>query len=128
MKVLLDTQAFLWLSVDSAFLSKKSKKVFLEEKNDLYLSLASVWEMSIKTSIGKLKVPGSVEAFVLTQLHENSILQLPIHFRHVARVEDLPFCHRDPFDRLLISQALEEKMAILSNDAVFDKYAVDRIW
>lgn len=128
MKVLLDTQAFLWLSINSPLLSKKSKQIFIDEDNDLYLSLASVWEMASKSSIGKLKLRQPIEKFILNQLQENCINQLEIEFRHVTRVENLPFHHRDPFDRLLISQAMEEKMSILSSDAAFDAYSIKRIW
>ena len=128
MKILLDTQAFLWFSINSPHLTQKAKKIFLDEKNELYLSLASVWEMSIKASLGKLVIQGSIENFVITQMQENGINQLPIHFRHVTRVEELPFHHRDSFDRLLISQVLEEKLAILSSDRSFDAYDVNRLW
>lgn len=128
MKVLLDTQAFLWLSIDSSMLSKKAKDIFLNNKNDFYLSIASVWEMAIKASLGKLIIPGGVKNFVLHQLQENSIEQLPIHFRHALRVENLPFHHRDPFDRLIISQSLEEKIPVLSCDKIFDQYDVKRLW
>ena len=128
MRILLDTQAFLWLSIDSPLLSKKAKKLFLDEHNDCYLSLASIWEMAIKVSIGKLKLKQNVEKFVLNQIQENGIQQLDIDFRHVVKVASLPFHHRDPFDRLIISQAIEEKMSVLSIDAAFDSYPVKRLW
>lgn len=128
MKILIDTQAFLWLSMDAPELSKKAKKIFLDEKNELYFSLASIWEISIKTSIGKLSFEKSFENIILQQLQENSIQQLPITFRHVTKVVNIPFHHRDPFDRLLISQAIEDKLSILSSDTLFDKYDVHRLW
>ncbi len=128
MRVLLDTQAFLWLGTDSPMLSKKAKKIFLDTQNDLYLSLASIWEMAIKSSLGKLTFHKSLETFILDKLQENNIQQLGIDFRHVTRVSQLPFHHRDPFDRLLASQALEEKMPILSADVAFDAYDVERLW
>lgn len=128
MKILLDTQAFLWLSLDSPELSKKAKKVFLDEKNEFYFSLASVWEISIKVSIKKLKFEKSFEKIILQQFQENGINQLGINFRHLIKTAKLPFHHRDPFDRLLIAQALEEKLHIMSTDSVFDKYGIKRIW
>lgn len=128
MEILLDTQVFLWLCIDSSSLSSKAKKLFLAKENDFYLSIASIWEMAIKVSIGKLKLPQSVNGFVLNQLQQNSISILNIEFRHVASIENFPFHHRDPFDRLLISQALEEKIPILSSDTIFDSYQVKRLW
>lgn len=128
MKILLDTQAFLWLSLDSPQLSKKAKKTFLDEKNEFYLSLASIWEISIKVSIGKLKFKKSFEKIILQQFQQNSINQMGISFRHAIKVTTLPFHHRDPFDRLLAAQSLEEKLHIMSSDSIFDDYGVDRIW
>src|SRR5690242_17948840 len=104
MKILIDTHAFLWLINDSAELSKHAKKIYLDAKNDFYLSIASIWEMAIKISIGKLKLSQSIDQFIPNQLQENKISQLDIHFRHLVRVANLPFYHRDPFDRLIISQ------------------------
>jgi PIN domain nuclease of toxin-antitoxin system len=128
MKILLDTQAFLWLALDAPELTKKAKKIFLDSKNEFYISLASIWEISIKTSIGKLGFEKSFEKIILQQLQENSIQQLVINFRHIIKVARLPFHHRDPFDRLLAAQAIEEKLTILSSDTVFDKYGIKRIW
>ncbi|TAK73243.1 MAG: type II toxin-antitoxin system VapC family toxin [Gammaproteobacteria bacterium] len=128
MKILLDTHAFLWLIADAPELSKKAKKIFLDEENDLFLSLASIWEMAIKLSLGKLKLKPPIEKFIPKQLQENSILQLEINFRHVVGVASLPFHHRDPFDRLIISQAIQENLPILSNDVAFDAYDIQRLW
>lgn len=128
MKILLDTQAFLWIISDAPELSKKAKKIFLDQENDLFLSLASIWEMAIKSSIGKLKLKQPIEKFFPTQLQENSILQLDISFRHVVGVTSLPFHHRDPFDRLIISQAIQENLPILSSDEAFDAYNIQRLW
>lgn len=128
MKLLLDTQAFLWITQDSPQLTASAKKFFLDSKNACYLSLASSWEMAIKISIQKLRLKQGLHTFIPQQLQVNHIQELPITFRHVVRVAKLPFYHRDPFDRLLVSQALEEDMSILSIDAVFDSYGVKRIW
>lgn len=128
MRILADTQAFLWLAMDDPQLTKKAKRIFLDEENDFYFSLASIWEIAIKHSLGKLKLKQPLEKFILNQMQENSIEQLNIHFRHVTKVNSLPFHHRDPFDRLIIAQAQEEDLSILSCDKIFDKYGVDRIW
>jgi PIN domain nuclease of toxin-antitoxin system len=128
MKILLDTQAFLWIVADAPELSKKAKKIFLDQENDLFLSLASIWEMAIKLSLGKLKLKQPIEKFLPAQLQENSILQLDISFRHVVGVASLPFHHRDPFDRLIISQAIQENLLILSSDVTFDAYNIQRLW
>lgn len=128
MKILLDTHAFLWLIADAPELSKKAKKIFLDQDNDLFLSLASIWEMTIKLSLNKLQLKQPIEKFIPSQLQENSILQLEISFRHVVGVANLPFHHRDPFDRLIISQAIQDNLPIISNDITFDAYNIQRIW
>lgn len=128
MKIILDTQAFLWLSSGNNQLSSIAKKTFLNEKNTFFLSIASIWEMSIKSSLGKLKLQPSLERFILNELQENSIEQMGIHFQHVIKVRSLPFHHRDPFDRLLIAQALVEDIPILSSDKIFEKYGIKRVW
>jgi PIN domain nuclease of toxin-antitoxin system len=128
MKILLDTQAFLWIISDAPELSKEAKKIFLDQENDLFLSLVSIWEMAIKSSLGKLKLKQPIDKFLPAQLQENSILQLDISFRHVVGVTSLLFHHRDPFDRLIISQAILENLPILSCDEVFDAYNIQRLW
>lgn len=128
MNVLLDTQAFLWIISDAPELSSKAKRLAIDGNNLLYLSLASVWELAIKVSLGKLTLAEPLESFLPAELQANNIRQLEISFRHAARVVNLPFHHRDPFDRLLISQAQAEDFPILSSDRVFDRYDVRRLW
>lgn len=128
MRILLDTHAFLWWVWDAPELSTKVRKIIANPENECLLSLASSWEIAIKVSLGKLTLTGSVERFIPEQLSVNGFRQLGVEFRHVARVATLPFHHRDPFDRLLLAQALEEKLTIISADAVFQEYAVNRIW
>lgn len=128
MRLLLDTQAFLWAIFDQPRLSTKARKLFQDSGNELLLSLASIWEIAIKVSIGKLALKESFEQFIPAELQINQITRLTIDFRHIARVAVLPFHHRDPFDRLIAAQALEEKLPILSADAIFDRYAVKRLW
>lgn len=128
MRILLDTHTFLWAGISPEKLSKTASDLFLDSRHDLYLSIASIWEMAIKCSLGKLIFHKPIEAYILDALQENAIQLLNIDFRHVMRVSSLPFHHRDPFDRLLISQALEEKIAMLSCDNVFDAYGIARLW
>jgi PIN domain nuclease of toxin-antitoxin system len=128
MRLLLDTHAFLWWVNDAPELSPKARKAIADPGNECLLSLASCWEIAIKTSIGKLKLAGTVERFIPEQLAANNFGRLDIDFRHVARVATLPFHHRDPFDRLLAAQAEEEKLAIVSADPVFQSYGVKRVW
>jgi PIN domain nuclease of toxin-antitoxin system len=128
MRVLLDTHAFLWWVENAPALSKKARTAIADPANECLLSLASCWEMAIKLSLGKLRLPGTIEQFVPEQLSANAFRQLEIDFRHVARVARLPFHHRDPFGRLLAAQALEERCPIVSADPMFRKYGVKRIW
>jgi len=128
MRLLLDTHAFLWWVQDARELSRKARAAIAAPDNECLLSLASCWEMAIKISLGKLKLPGSIERFIPEQLTANGFRQLEIGFRHIARVASLPFHHRDPFDRLLAAQALEGGLTVVSADAVFRKYGVRRIW
>jgi len=128
MRLLLDTHAFLWWVNDSPELSRRARSAIADQRNECFLSLASCWEMAIKVSTGKLGLPTGVERFIQGQLAANWIRELPIDLAHVARAGLLPFHHRDPFDRLLAAQALEEDLAIVSADPVFRKYGVKRVW
>lgn len=128
MQLLLDTHTFLWWVSDAPELTGKARKAIADGANVCYLSLASCWEMAIKASLGKLSLATPLEQFIPEQLAANAISLLPIDFRHAARVESLPFHHRDPFDRLLVAQAQTEKLAIVSADAVLSEYGVRRIW
>lgn len=128
MRLLLDTHAFLWWVADAPELSAKARKAIAHLQNECLVSIASCWELAIKMSRGKLEISGSVERFIPEQLAANRFRELGIEVRHVARVARLPFHHRDPFDRLLAAQALEEGLTIVSADPVFRRYGVKRIW
>ncbi|WP_437310938.1 type II toxin-antitoxin system VapC family toxin [Sorangium sp. So ce388] len=127
MRLLVDTHAFLWFLANDPQLSPRAKSFLEEPTNELVLSVASPWEIAIKVSLGKLSIPGDVETFIKHHMAMNDIELLDIRLRHVARVSDLPFHHRDPFDRLMIAQALVEDIPILSQDVVFDAYGIKRI-
>jgi len=128
MKLLLDTHTALWLVNHYEKLSPKAKDMLMDEVNTLYFSIASVWEVAIKASIGKLsEVTGGTRAFI-TQIKKMPIEMLPISPRHVETVEGLPFIHRDPFDRILIATAQVENMTIITADEYIIKYDVHSAW
>ena len=128
MRVLLDTHAFLWWVWDAPELSAKARKCIANPDNECLLSLASVWEIAIKSSLGKLKIDRSLDQFIPEQLSANGFKPLEIGFRHIVQLNTMPFHHKDPFDRLLAAQAREEKLHIVSADPVFTQYDVKRIW
>jgi PIN domain nuclease of toxin-antitoxin system len=124
--VLLDTHAFLWWTQNDSRLSKPARDTIVDE--DCWLSLASCWELAIKVSLNRIVFDRPLNQFVREQMLANGISLLSIQFRHVMRVAQFPFVHRDPFDRLLAAQALEERFSLVSADPVFDAYGVARIW
>lgn len=124
MKILLDTNIFLWVITEDPRLSNSHRDLFLDDANDLYLSLASLWEMLIKAGIGKLPMPAPVAQYVLDQMQKNGIKPLSIRIPHLRALEALPPLHRDPFDRLLVAQAQVEKMPVLSSDPIMRQYGV----
>lgn len=125
MKILLDTHIFLWFINNDPQLSPTAKTL-LESDVDLVVSVASLWEIAIKVSIGKMTLPKPFEVFIPEQLQQNEIEILPIEVHHLTQVGKLPFYHKDPFDRLLISQSLTEGIPIVSVDTIFDQYNVNR--
>jgi PIN domain nuclease of toxin-antitoxin system len=126
MAVLLDTQAFLWWVADDPRLSKRAARAIAA--TECLLSVASCWEMAIKASLGKLTLPGAVGRFVQEQLEVNGFSLIAISLEHAAGVAELPFHHRDPFDRLLVAQALAEGLSLVSADPIFRRYGVTRVW
>jgi PIN domain nuclease of toxin-antitoxin system len=128
MKYLLDTHSLLWITTDDPKLSKKAKKIYLDAENEILLSIASIWELAIKSSIGKITFQKDLDNFVDVHIKGNNIEILKIELPHVLRIEKLPFHHRDPFDRLIIAQAIEDNLKILGADSAFDNYKVKRIW
>jgi PIN domain nuclease of toxin-antitoxin system len=124
---LLDTQAFIWFLEDNSKLSSVSRKTITDIENRVLISIASYWEMAIKISIGKLKLPEPLSKVM--EKAENEAIQLKgISTEDVLNLETLPFHHRDPFDRIIIATAISEDWNIISNDEAFDQYEVSRIW
>jgi PIN domain nuclease of toxin-antitoxin system len=128
MRVLIDTHIFIWYVQNSQRLNSSVVNLINDGKNDILFSTASVWEMAIKQSTGKLNLGVPYASFIEEQMRLNNMELLPIKLEHLEVVTSLPFHHRDPFDRLLISQALVENIPILSIDVAFDDYPVQRLW
>lgn len=128
MRVLLDTHVFIWWVDGSRVLPAKARAAISNPDNECLLSVASAWELAIKASLGKLKLSLPVKRFVVENVAANGFRMLEIGVAHVGRVETLAPHHGDPFDRLLVAQALEEKMPVVTADPVFGKYGVKRIW
>ena len=128
MRVLVDTHVFLWWVEGNRALPAKAREALSDQDNECLLSLVSVWELAIKAGLGKLKLALPVQRYVVEHVIANGFRILDIRMEHVGRVESLDPHHGDPFDRLLIAQALEEKLPIVTADPVFRKYGVKRIW
>jgi PIN domain nuclease of toxin-antitoxin system len=123
-RLLLDSHVFLWWVRADPALSRRARAAIGDVGNECFLSHASVWEMAIKASLGKLELTTSVERFVSEQCELNDIRPLAIALAHVVAVERLPFHHRDPFDRLLVVQARHEGMTLISHDPSLKAYGV----
>src|SRR5579864_6642151 len=121
MKAILDTHAFLWALTGDARMSRLARDTFAGP-TDLSLSIASIWEILIKVQSGKLNLPRPVGPYVLRKLAENRIESLPISIDHLLALERLPPHHRDPFDRMLIAQSMEERRPIITGDPAFKQY------
>jgi len=127
LRLLLDTHAFIWFATGDAQLGAAAALAIAEADNEVLLSSASVWEMAIKASLGKLVLTAPL-ASIVAAAEERGIQSLPVSAAHALRVESLAFHHRDPFDRLLIGQALEEHLIIATCDEAFRNYGVPLLW
>jgi PIN domain nuclease of toxin-antitoxin system len=127
-KLLLDTHAFLWWVEGTPALGRRARAAVANPDNEVFFSIASCWELAIKLSLGKLRLTRRLDRFIPEQLTVNGFSLLAVELGHVVGVADLPFHHRDPFDRLLAAQALQDQLAIVSTDRVFRRYGVTVIW
>jgi len=118
-KFLLDTYTFLWFISGSAELNDTARNLIENDHHEVYLSIVSLWEISIKVAIGKLQIRGTYET-VINDLTTNEINLLPLNFSHTVCQTQLSFHHRDPFDRILVSQAIVETLDFISGDQIFD--------
>jgi len=127
-RLLLDTHAFLWFVLDDPRLRATARALIVDPDNDIAVSPATCWEIAIKVSLGKYQLSEPHEAFMKREFANNRFRLLPIELRHTAALTTLPFHHRDPFDRLLVAQALVEEIPLLNADATLDAYGVTRLW
>jgi len=128
MRTLLDTHALLWLITDDKRLSPRAKEAFLDQENVLFFSAASYWEICIKISLGKLQLETNWQEVIQNEMAANAIYWLPVEVSHCAELTKLPFHHRDPFDRMLVAQAVVEEMQLLSRDRRLSAYGIKRVW
>jgi PIN domain nuclease of toxin-antitoxin system len=128
MNILLDSHTLIWFSQNSPQLSSSAIEILEDRNNLLFLSLVSVWEIQIKVQLGKLNLDISLSEIVKDQTKINDVQILPMKLSHIWTLDTLPYYHKDPFDRLLISQAITENLIILGVDSVFDSYPVEKIW
>jgi PIN domain nuclease of toxin-antitoxin system len=127
-KFLLDSHTLLWFLLNDTQLSENAKSIIADSSNNIFISPASYWEIAIKISLGKYLLDQPFADFFEQELIKNEFSIIPITIQHAEVVCSLPFHHRDPFDRLLIAQAIAENIPVLSNDKAFDKYPVTRLW
>ena len=127
MQLLIDTQIFIWFVENDNQLPVSISKELESSKNSIIISIASLWEMAIKISLGKLQLNCSIEKMI-DLLYKNGFEILPILPEHIIKLSTLEYYHRDPFDRIIISQGLSEKIPIVTSDETFDAYKVKRIW
>jgi PIN domain nuclease of toxin-antitoxin system len=127
MRAILDTHAFLWALAGDVRMSPHAREVY-SGNADLLLSVASIWEILIKVQSGKLNLPRPCAPYLLNKLAENRINRLPISFDHLLTFEGLAMHHRDPFDRMLIAQGIEEDCPVITANPVFKQYPIRVIW
>jgi PIN domain nuclease of toxin-antitoxin system len=128
MKILLDTHALLWCFSDSESLSQKAAEAFLNSDNNLFFSAAGYWEICLKISIGKLSLDRHWEKTIDREMSRNNIQWLNLEKPHFTGIINLPWIHRDPFDRILVAQAVYEHMAIMTSDENIRRYGVKTVW
>lgn len=128
MRVLLDSHSYIWAKLDDPRLSKRARSLMRSDEHELFFSLASLWEISLKIRLGRLRTLTSSVAFLHDSLVEDGITLLPIRYEDILAVEHLDTHHGDPFDRMLIAQAINHGLTLLTKDAVVHKYPVKTVW
>ncbi len=128
MRLLLDTHAFLWWLTDDTRLPQPARRAIEAEANDKLISAASAWEIAIKHNLGKLPDADAIAFDIPGNIADQGFQELPITVEDAARAGSLPDLHRDPFDRMLIAQALMHNLVFISNESLFDRYGVRRLW
>lgn len=128
MKLLLDTHTLLWFALGDKRCSAKARQLIEDPTNEKWVSPASHWELAIKIALGRYSLPGLFENFMDAAIEGNGFSTLPILPKHTGMLIHLPHHHRDPFDRLMIVQAMAELMKVISSDEAFDAYPIQRLW
>lgn len=128
MKILLDTATLLWICCDPARLSPVAGAAYADMQNTLYVSVASLWELIVKNRIGKLPLPLPLDELIEPLKRSRAVRILPLTGSAVLRLNGLPDVHRDPFDRMLVCQAIDESLTILTPDALIKAYPVATLW
>jgi PIN domain nuclease of toxin-antitoxin system len=128
MRLLLDTHVFLWWVYDDPKISNEVRALIFDVENTKYVSAVTAWELSIKASLGKLRLHSHLDKFFSKYTAENYFEVLPIELMHIYQTEHLPHHHKDPFDRLLVAQAKTESLQLISADTAFDAYGIKRVW
>ena len=128
MKYLLDTMVWLWSVGEAGRLNREAREVLIDPEHELYLSAASVWEIAIKSSIGRLALPESPRLLIPRETAHQRLRPLPVSYTHALGVFDLPLHHGDPFDRVLVAQALSEGLALITADRQLKSYPVEILW
>ena len=128
MRCILDTHAFLWYMHDDPRLSDYARELFLDATNEVLLSVASLWEMAIKASLGRLELHLPFPELVDQEILGNGMELLPILPTHIEEVSRLPVYHKDPFDRLIIAQAMAEGLPVITRDGAFSSYDITVLW
>ena len=128
MKLLLDTCAFIWITTDAPELSARAKELFREPENDVFLSSVSVWEIAVKNSLGRLPLPASPEVFVPFQREQHGIESISLDEESCLQLLRLPKIHQDPFDRMLVCQAIIHSLTILTPDPLVTQYPIRCLW
>ncbi|MCF6355145.1 MAG: type II toxin-antitoxin system VapC family toxin [Candidatus Polarisedimenticolaceae bacterium] len=127
-RYLLDTHCWLWWNALPEQLSQQALDTITQGDNDILFSVISAWEISIKHALGKLKLPVEPSKYIPSRLAANRMTALPVQLEHMLRVNQLPHHHRDPFDRLLIVQAQNDNLTIITADSLFNAYDVSIVW
>ncbi|MBU4344200.1 MAG: type II toxin-antitoxin system VapC family toxin [Proteobacteria bacterium] len=128
MKILLDTCTFLWIITDDPKLSQQARKLFIDPENEVYLSVASTWEIAIKYKLGRLPLPKSPQKYIPSKRKEHGIDSLPLDEEATLYLTKLPDLHKDPFDRILICQAIVAGYIMLTPDELITQYSLRSVW
>ena len=128
MDLLIDTHALIWWAVEDPQLSQAASNAIRDESNEVYVSAATAWEIATKHRVGKLPKANELVFDIEEYMASQNFLELPVTISDALRAGSLPSHHRDPFDRMLIAQAISEDLALVSNETLFDRYGVRRLW